>query len=265
MTGLRRIFGDWKLPNLSKVVPIEPILRKTVNEVAQVVRNTVGDPLRPVTRSITDPLTNVLNSAGGTAPGQKSDAQIDAEKKLGPSTDRTSTDSKVTKTDVDNSVKVNTTAPATSTAPTKSTTNDTGIPNNTLASIRDGNSLLFWAMMVGNNIPYSSYVRNNDNFYYAPEKKQNTLNKLNQIASNPNIKRLYPLIPTFLDAAITKLEQKTQNAMEEKTTSANSKNKKIILASLNKICNELEEINCHKEVYEITNIMKKIVAREEKD
>jgi hypothetical protein len=103
-------------------------------------------------------------------------------------------------------------------------------------------------MMVGNNIQYSKYDNSKENEYYSPQNKSNTLNHINKLTSSSYVERINPRIKKFKNEAIEKLNTKT----------AGKNMNRQILASMNEICEELDELGMSKAASEITDMMVKL-------
>ena len=265
-TGLRDLFGDWKLPNLNKIIPLEPFARKSVIDLSHTFRP-LGDEIKDDVRTtITDPLTKEIQDLGGNVPGGKTPEFSAAEDKLGKSEDRSSVQS----------IPSSSTSPVpgsetTSSDPTNETPSgptdgtpdstqdgaiDQAIKSNgaTLKSIKTPKDLLFWSMMVANKIPFSTWSKDLESEYYSKENYNSTLAMINKLTSSNWVKRINPQISSFKEGAISELDQRTNRT-------ANKTMNRQIIASMNQICNELDDMGMHKQSSLITNIMKKIAGR----
>jgi hypothetical protein len=268
--GGRGLFGDLKLPNLNKSVPIEPYLRKKlIPEVAKVVRP-LGDAAKQViTRPITDTLGEITDDAGISVPGRDTPSAAGAKKDLGQSEDRStvSKDAPLFSTEVpgaknniqDPDGKIDAVEPGKYDGkPAKDGSGgadgaDIKISKTQLKDIQTADDLLFWSMMTGNNIPYSSYSKDNEKEYYNTKNKSKTLNYLNKLTSSNYVYRINPKIRQMKNEAETLLYSKT----------ASKTMNRQILASMNEICNELELLGMDKAASDVTILMKKYAQMEE--
>lgn len=266
--GGRGLFGDLKLPNLNKSVPIEPYLRKKlIPEIAKVVRP-LGDAARQViTRPITDTLGEFTDDAGIIVPGRDTPSAAGAKKDLGQSEDRStvSKDEPLFSTEVPGT-KLNIQEPdgrIDAVVPGGDDGNSAGGEpggepgggsqfkkvKNKLRDINSADDLLFWSMMVGNQINFNDYNLKNEKQYYSSDNKTKTLDYLNKLTSDPWVGRNYPKIKGFKQEAI--------QLLNKKTTAGKNMNRQI-LASMNEICDELETLGMNKAASEMTEIMVKL-------
>lgn len=195
--GLRRILGDWRLPNLNKMIPLEPFFRKEfVPLVAKPLRN-LGDEARPIGRAITTPLGDLGEQVGIKSIGRPSDEQKSMELKFEKSPDR-----------------------ETKTVKQPSKILKTKIPFKTPHYIRDiktSDDLLFWAMILSLKLSYDLYDPNDERLYYNEENKNTILSYLNKMAESKSIIRQNSKIPSLLSGAIQILNQKIQQYSPEQT------------------------------------------------
>jgi hypothetical protein len=258
-----------RLPNLNKIIPLEPFVRKSVIDLANDIRP-LGDELKqPVRTNITDPATRAIRNLDGNVAGGKRPEFADAERKLGKSEDRTSTPSIVPETTVNvpgSETPLDTPGenPLETPAQISDETNgnidsdatDPIIKSNgkTLRDIKSPKDLLFWSMMVSNRIPFSSWSKEKENEYYSSDNFNNTLSMINKLTSSNWVKRIAPQIAQFKQGAIDELNSKT-NKTANKTTN------RQILASMNEICEELESLGMHREANDLTNVMIQLAAK----
>lgn len=255
--GLRGLFGDLRIPNLNKIVALEPFVRKSVIDLSNKVRP-FGDAIKGDVRKITDQLTEVFQESGGNVAGGKSPEFSDAEKKLGPSEDRSSSPS------ITPSTVVNVPGSETLTGtPSDSTTagepkpdggeTDPIIKSNgaTLKDIHTAKDLLFWSMMVANKIPFNSWSKDKESEYYSQSNYNTTLGMINKLTSSNWVKRINPEIASLKQGAISELDSRT-------TKTANKTMNRQILASMNEICEELDRMDLVEASNKITKIMVKL-------
>ncbi len=261
--GGRGLFGDLRLPNLNKSIPIEPFVRKElIPDIARVVRPG-GDLVKKViTKPVSDTVGALTDDLGVKLPGRDTPSQADAKNQLGQSSDRSqvpvivSDESKdVPGVTVDlqgGPQAVEPTAPtATSVSGGRGSGDGRGdikISKNQLKDIKSPDDLLFWSMMVGNNIQYSKYDKSKEKQYYSKDNKPNTLNYINKLTSSSWVEKINPQIKNFKNEAINKLNKKT----------AGKNMNRQILASMNEICEELDELGMNKAASEITDMMVKL-------
>jgi hypothetical protein len=195
--GLKKMFGNWRLPNLNKSIPLEPYLRKElIPDVAKVVRP-IGDVAKQtITKPITDTLGAAADDLGIGVPGRDKPFMADAKFDLGPSSDPTPITLKPSEESVEIKAPISLPEPTGPEAvkPKDSDTNGRNdgpssirIPKDQLRDIKTPDDLLFWSMMVGNGIEYSQYDKKKENIYYSEKNKQNTRNFIvgnQQLASN---------------------------------------------------------------------------------
>jgi hypothetical protein len=263
--GGRGLFGDWRLPNLNKSIPIEPYLRKElIPDVARIVKP-VGNVVKDlITKPITDATGAIADDLNIGVPGRDEPFEAAAKFELGPSKDGTP----VSRTPIKDSTQFpglklpdiqGGPKPVEPSAPKKTGggsggsgssggKNDIKISKDQLKDIQSPDDLLFWSMMVGNNIQYSKYDNSKENEYYSPQNKSNTLNYINKLTSSSYVERINPRIKKFKNEAIEKLNTKT----------AGKNMNRQILASMNEICEELDELGMSKAASEITDMMVKL-------
>ena len=256
--GFRSLFGDMRLPNLNKVIPLEPFVRRSVIDLANIFRP-IGDEIKDDVRTnITDPATRVFQDLGGNVAGGKTPEYADAEKILGKSDDRTSTPSIVSETTVnvpgsETPLETPTDTPGEIPGGTDGTTDDAIDPviksnGKTLRDIKNPKDLLFWSMMVANRIPFSTWSQDKETEYYSKDRYDNTLSMINKLTSSNWVKRINPNIAGFKDGAISELGSRT----------ANKTMNRQILASMNEICEELDKLDLVEASNEITKMMMKL-------
>jgi hypothetical protein len=259
--GLRGLFGDMRLPNLNKIIPLEPFVRKSVIDLANDIRPLGDDLKQPIRTNITDPATRAIQDLGGNVAGGKTPEFSDAERKLGKSEDRTSTPSIVPETTVNvpgSETPLKT--PAEISDETNGNINDDSsdpiIKSNgkTLRDIKSPKDLLFWSMMVANRIPFSSWSKEKENEYYSSDNFNNTLSMINKLTSSNWVKRTAPQIAQFKQGAIDELNSRTSKTASKTTN-------RQILASMNEICEELESLGMHREANDLTDVMIQLAAK----
>ena len=260
-SGFRSLFGDMRLPNLNKTIPLEPFVRKSVIDLANTFRP-IGDEIKDDVRTnITDPATRVFQDLGGNVAGGKTPEFADAENKLGKSEDRTSTPSVVPETTVnvpgsETPLETPTDTPGETPGETDDITDDAVDPvikNNgkTLRDIKNPKDLLFWSMMVANRIPFGSWSKDKESQYYSKENYNKTLSMINKLTSSNWVKRIAPQIAQFQQGAISELDSRTSKT-------ANKTMNRQILASMNEVCEELDKMDLVEASNEITKIMMKL-------
>jgi len=253
--GLRKMFGNWRLPNLNKSIPLEPYLRKElIPDVARVVRP-IGDVAKQtITKPITDTLGAATDDLGISVPNRVKPFMADAKFDLGSSSDPTPITLKPSEDSVEIKAPLNLPDPTGPKAviPEDSKKNDDSrvikISKDQLQHIQSPDDLLFWSMMVGNSYPYSEYNKDNEKEYYSSDNKSNTLNYINKLTSSPWVEKINPQIKKYKAEAIEKLNRKT----------AGKNMNRQILASMNEICDELETLGMNKAASEMTEIMVKL-------
>ena len=260
--GGRGLFKDWRLPNLNKSIPIEPYMRKQlIPEVTKIVKP-VGNLVKDlITKPITDATGAIADDLNIGVPGRDKPFEADAKFDLGPSKDGTP----VSRTPIKDSTQFpglklpdiqGGPKPVEPKAPKETGggsgpgggSNDIKISKDQLKDIKSPDDLLFWSMMVGNNIPFSSYSKDNEKQYYSSKNKSKTLSYLNKLTSSSYVEKINPRIRTFKNEAIEKLNTRT----------AGKNMNRQILASMNEICDELETLGMNKAASEMTEIMVKL-------
>ena len=250
-TGFRDLFGDWRLPNLNKIIPLEPFARKSVIDLSHTFRplgNEIKDDIRT---NITDPLTEEIQGLGGNVPGGKTPEFSAAEDKLGKSEDRSSVQS----------IPSSSTSPvpgseSTSSKPTNETPDgsvDQAIKSNgaTLKNIKTPKDLLFWSMMVANKIPFSTWSKDKESEYYSSDNYNSTLAMIDKLTSSNWVKRINPAIASMKQGAISELDSRTKKT-------ANKLMNRQIIASMNNICEELDKLDLVEASNELAKIMVKL-------
>lgn len=258
--GLRKMFGNWRLPNLNKSIPLEPYLRKElIPDLARVFRP-IGDVVK---KTITRPFTNTLGAAaddlGISIPNRDQTFMANAKFDLGPSSDPTPITSKPSKDSVEIIAPINLPKPTGSSvvAPNNSSTkggdgpNSIKIPKDQLKDIKTPDDLLFWSMMVGNDIPYSSYDIKKENKYYSKNNKQNTTDYINKLTSSSWVNKINPKIREMKNQAISLLDDKTNTKKE-------AMNKLHIVNRLYKLAEMFDEMNMPEQADDVTNVMENI-------
>ena len=254
--GLRGLLGDFRIPNLNKIIALEPFVRRSIIDLANDIRP-LGDTIKDdVRRNITDPATRAIQDLDGNVAGAKTPEFADAERKLGKSEDRTSTPSIVPSTVVNlpgSETPLNNRGEITEETEETDDTTDPVIKNNgkTLKEIKNPKDLLFWSMMVANRIPFSSWSKDKEIEYYSKENYSKTLSMINKLTSSNWVKRIAPQIAQFQQGAISELDSRT-------IKTANKTMNRQILASMNEVCEELDKMDLVKASNQITKIMMKL-------
>lgn len=195
--GGRRLFGDWRLPNLNKIIPLEPLIRKKiVPEIARPFRE-VGDVLRPVTRTITDPLGKAGEQLGIQTPGRKRPEQSKLEETFGKAEDRSTQKVQAPETKVPEKKQKGTKI--------------------RLEDIISPNDLLFWSMSTVENIDYEEYDQSKEYLYYSPNNKNQISALINKLSRSPWVDRKNSLIKNFAPDALRLLDEKIKK-YHSKTT-----------------------------------------------
>jgi hypothetical protein len=265
--GLRKMFGNWRLPNLNKSIPLEPYLRKElIPDVARVVRP-IGDVAKQtITKPITDTLGAATDDLGITVPGRDKPFMADAKFDLGPSSDPTPITSKPSEESVEIKAPISLPEPTGPNAvePKDSDTNGSNdgpssikIPKDQLKDIKTPDDLLFWSMMVGNDIPYSKYDMKKENVYYSEKNKQNTRDYINKLTSSSWVNKINPKIREMKNQAISLLDNKTNMKKE-------AMNKLHIVNRLYKLAQMFDEMNMPEQADDVTNVMENISDSPEK-
>ena len=259
--GLRKMFGNWRLPNLNKSIPLEPYLRKElIPDVARVVKP-IGDfAKQTITRPITDTLGAAADDLGISSPNRDKPFMADAKFDLGPSLDPTPITSKPSKESVEIKAPKNLPEPTGPSAvePKNSSTSDNNdgpskikIPKNKLKDIKTPDDLLFWSMMVGNDIPYLSYDIKKENEYYSKNNKQNTTDYIIKLTSSSYVNKINPNIRGMKNQAMSLLYDKTN-------MKRGSMNKLHIVNRLYKLAQMFDEMNMPEQADAVTNVMENI-------
>ena len=320
-SGLRKLFGDWNLPNLNNLLPLEPIIRnKFVPQISRAVRP-VGDAANKVVKPLViDPLSALGKSVGIKTPNSLDDGEQDAAKVLGTDNESGRVNggpSPQTKPVAPSTSPPTTTTSAPSTSPPTTTTSaPERVLKNQLKDINDGNALLFWSMALATNTPFDSYDKTKEHLYYNDNTKPKILEVINRLTTNNRyVETRNPNIKNFKNDAIAKLDviidrakkalvgpnspntNQPSNAASApgpntvspptpgtpstsvstppppgsriptgatppKEANTLNSNNKIILASLNKICNNLESLGAFEEAKTVNNIFFKLAQEE---
>jgi hypothetical protein len=272
--GLRGFFGDLRLPNLNKIIRLEPIVRKSVIDIARTLKP-LGDEIKePVRKKITDPATKAIQNLGGNVAGGKTPEFAAAEKNLGKSKDRSSAPGIVPDTaknvpgsetvklldpsiDGSTDVKTDGSTEGKTNGSTDGAKTDPVIKSNgsTLKDIHNPKDLLFWSMMVGNGIKFNSWSKDKEKEYYSKDRYNNTLSMINKLTSSNWVKNINPDIAGFKDGAISELDSRT-------SITASKTMKKQVLASMNEICEELDSMDLVEASNTITKMMMKLAQED---
>lgn len=262
--GLRGLFGDFRIPNLNKIIALEPFVRRSVIDLANTLRP-IGDEIKDDVRTnITDPLTTGIQGLGGNVAGGKSPQFSAAEEKLGKSEDRSSSPSITPSTVVNvpgsetptENPSDNTTDVTTPDGAVDGSTDgavDQAIKSNgaTLKSIKTPKDLLFWSMMVANKIPFSTWSKDKESEYYSSNNYNSTLGMIDKLTSSNWVKRINPAIASMKQGAISELDLRTNKT-------ANKIMNRQIIASINNICEELDKLDLVEASNELAKIMVKL-------
>ena len=264
--GLRKMFGNWRLPNLNKSIPLEPYLRKElIPDVAKVVRPIGNVAKQTITKPITDTLGAAADDLGIGVPGRDNPFMADAKFDLGPSSDPTPITLKPSEESVEIKAPISLPEPtgAKAVKPKDSSTsggdgpNSIKIPKDQLKDIKTPDDLLFWSMMVGNDISYSSYDIKKENKYYSKNNKQNTTDFINKLTSSSWVNKINPKIREMKNQAISLLDNKTNTKKE-------AMNKLHIVNRLYKLAQMFDEMNMPEQADDVTNVMENISDSPEK-
>ena len=131
------------------------------------------------------------------------------------------------------------------------------ITKDQLKDIKTPDDLLFWSMMVGNDIPYSKYDMKKENEYYSKDKKQKTLNYINKLTSSSWVAKYNPKIKGMKNQAISLLDKKTNMQKESMT-------KLHIVNRLYKLAQMFDEMNMPEQADDVTSVMENISNSPEK-
>ena len=277
-SGLRRIFGDWRLPNLSKSIPLEPYFRKElIPDIASVVRP-AGDVLKEnLTKPVTDALGTVADDFNIGVPGRDKPHEADAKFQLEQSKDRTP----VSRETPDTAVEVKPEMPEMpelagleevtqpNIEPTLQISDfGTRIPRKTLKEIQSPNDLLFWSMMYVNDMNFDNYDQSEEKNYYTKENKSQIQNYINKLTSSKYVYKINPKIKGFKEEAIRLLNNRTASTLSKRQVVSNnektSMNKIEIIKRLNKIAQILDDMNMPEQADDVTDVMENISDSPEK-
>jgi hypothetical protein len=260
MFGIDKIFGKAKLPRLS---PVEQYFRRKIAPEATKVVKPLGNVVRDtITRPLTDALGAVADDLGLSTTGRDSRYMADAKFQLGNSDDRSTVPTNVENLSLvdikPEAVRPSEPEGSATTNGTKGDAIDSKIKSNgkTLKDIKTPEHLLFWSMMVGNDIDFSIYDRKKENVYYSEKNKQNTMNFINKLTSSSWVNKINPNIRGMKNQAMSLLNDKTNKKQ--------AMNKLHIVNRLYKLAQMFDEMNMPEQADDVTNVMENISDSPEK-
>ena len=222
--GMRSLFGDWRLPNLSKSIPVEPYLRKKgIPEISRAVRP-LGNAIRD---NVTRPVTDILGAAGDElgikSPGRDDPYMADAKFNLGNSDNRETVPNKVPNTGdrVETDIKFQDPVNNEPVKPADTQSNDGASDiakskGSELKDINSPNDLLFWCMSTSLGIPYgpglATDVRQKPEYYYNRKNMSKIVDMIVKLAESPSVAKINPRIKGYRRDAIQKLYEKIRES-----------------------------------------------------
>ncbi len=223
--GMRRLFGDWKLPNLNKSIAVEPYLRKKViPEISRAVRP-LGNALRD---NVTRPVTDILGAAGDElgikSPSRDDPHMADAKFNLGNSDNRETVPSKVPNTGDKVNTEIKTQEPSgpkpvepPKTDGAKDVVKSRG---SELKDITTANDLLFWSMSVSLGKPYgpglAKDVIEKPEYYYNRQNMSKIVGLIVKLAESPSVAKINSRIKGLRSEAINMLYAKIRDTEKVK-------------------------------------------------